>query len=609
MRTGSPVLTAPFAEAAPHDVTRRVLDALLRENVRECVTRGRVQHGADTAVVGALGEHERHATWLVTPHWTNGTLHVPVRPGRFLQDWHARDVPAVWTRATGATILSDVRDLLACFRAGLGAPDAATFAAFDEEVEAALLGHALSEEARHAYFAHAPRPLDWAARMLRADRLGAFADHPAYPTSRAKVGFDEPAWRAYAPEFGASFELRWLAVPRERFVSLGEERPACWPSFRDVGLPASLEATHDLVPVHPFLWNTQLDALLVTANLAGEVVRARRACLRATPTLSVRTVALADSPDWHVKLPLPIRTLGLRNVRFMHPGTLGDGARIGALLARLVEREGLADRVMIADETNGGHAGERFLAFLLRRYPAAAREGTLVPVASLMARTPAGRTVLEELARNAYAGDTHALWREYLDLTLRLHVTLWARYGVTLESNQQNTMLLVQPGRPLRLLLKDNDAPRILSDRLAALDPEARALLNGVDDTRIFAANARQLADLFTTITLHLNVAALIEGRARTEGVDARALYTDVRERIERVLAQGDLDDRDVRACVLNAERLPVKLMLTAGSLLDKRRTGAADVNKHYAYTAPNYLRPEGGTRLAPATPHDPHHA
>ncbi|MEQ4306251.1 hypothetical protein ABNF97_33540, partial [Plantactinospora sp. B6F1] len=42
---------------------------------------------------------------------------------------------------------------------------------------------------------------------------------------------------------------------------------------------------------------------------------------------------------------------------------------------------------------------------------------------------------------------------------------------------------------------------------------------------------------------------------------------------------------------VLTADRLPVKAMLTAGTLLPKQRTGCADINKYYLRTGPNYLR------------------
>ena len=45
-----------------------------------------------------------------------------------------------------------------------------------------------------------------------------------------------------------------------------------------------------------------------------------------------------------------------------------------------------------------------------------------------------------------------------------------------------------------------------------------------------------------------------------------------------------------LRARVLDADRLPVKAMITAGTLLTKERSGAADINKHYV-DGPNYLR------------------
>jgi hypothetical protein len=43
---------------------------------------------------------------------------------------------------------------------------------------------------------------------------------------------------------------------------------------------------------------------------------------------------------------------------------------------------------------------------------------------------------------------------------------------------------------------------------------------------------------------------------------------------------------------VLEAERLPVKAMVTAGTLLSKQRSGAADINKFYT-SGPNYLLQE----------------
>ncbi len=48
-----------------------------------------------------------------------------------------------------------------------------------------------------------------------------------------------------------------------------------------------------------------------------------------------------------------------------------------------------------------------------------------------------------------------------------------------------------------------------------------------------------------------------------------------------------------LRARVLDADRLPIKAMVTAGTLLTKERSGAADINKYYV-SGPNYLRAAG---------------
>ncbi|WP_262402277.1 hypothetical protein [Actinomadura sp. CNU-125] len=49
--------------------------------------------------------------------------------------------------------------------------------------------------------------------------------------------------------------------------------------------------------------------------------------------------------------------------------------------------------------------------------------------------------------------------------------------------------------------------------------------------------------------------------------------------------------DAFLRSRTLDAATLPGKAMVTAGTLVDKARTGAADINKHYGPAGPNYLR------------------
>ena len=421
-------------------------------------------------------------------------------------------------------------------------------AAFERECREALRALRLHDAVR-------PRP----EGFTRYEALAATVDHPVYPTARCRLGLDERDLLAYAPEFAPSFRLVWTAVPG---ATRHGERPAWWPDPADLGLPDG----HDVFPVHP------LTARLIP-TVPGPAVMVR-------PTLSMRTVAVG--PREHLKLPLPTSTLGLRNRRVIVPGTLSDGALVERVLRAVAAREGVP--VLLADEQTYGHADDPLRGYLVRRLPA---EG--VPVAALLAATPGGRYVIEELT-----GDVAGFFAAYLDVLFGWNVMLTARYGIALEAHQQNVAIV--PGDPLRIMIKDNDGALIDRGRLAralghAPGPEEFA------DPRLLTDDPEALARVFVTITVHLCAGALAFGLAERGLLPLGTGLGLVRERLAAALDAHD-HTGFLRARTLGADRLPVKAMVTAGTLVGKDRTGAADINKHYGPPGPNYLKDvPGGTR------------
>lgn len=591
-------------------ICARVLDALLREDVRSCVSQS--VPVSSSALPEQFAIHVNLAgTWLKAEHFGGGCLWIPVAEAGFMQAWRSAGLPWIWQEKNRVAELHAVEDIIACFARGLPAGAAALFSAFAQECKVAAMHHELSEAERARWFGEFGKRQDaaagadlprWHDRLLHYDRLGAFLDHPLYPTARAKLGFDAEALAAYGPEFQRRFRLRWLAVPRALYhPSVGDEQgwPAPWPGFADVGLPNALADTHALVPVHPFVWENQLGALLAESGLDEQAIRAPRACVAVAPTLSVRTVVLLDAPEWHLKLPLTIRTLGAKNIRTIKPSTIRDGHGIQTLLGAIAEREPqIGKRLLLTDERRGAHVDHRmFLAYILRRYPhETLQDSTLIPVAALPAQAPSGKLVAEEAAARFYGGDFASFFDDYLDLTLRLHLLLWLRYGIALESNQQNSVLVFSRQQPrLRLLLKDNDAARIHLDYLGRRWPALASHLAQLQDRRIAVDDALPLAQMFTTITLQLNIAVLVERFAAALGRPTASLYATVRCRIETVLAELAAAGEDIamaRRVLLEDERLPIKYLLIAATLAEKNETGAADVNKFYGRSAPNFLRP-----------------
>lgn len=581
-------------DTAEAELLTRVLSALLREDIVGLRTRSTLVHRPD-------------GPWLrlpatVTTTAADGALLLPVTEDGFQHTYAAR-LPLLVreSKESSAVHLTTCDTVLTVLRALAEPVDRDGFDAFAEECRQTLatmrLHEATGEEiAEGLTDLYGTDLADWTGLRggLAYETLAARLDHPVYPTARGRSGLDESQLRYYAPEFHPTFALEWFALPRESVTVTGD-LPDGWPTPSGLGL-ADLDRTHVALPVHPLTVGAPLDAALREAGLADRAVLADRAYLAVVPTLSMRTVAPAAAPSLHLKLPLATATLGLRNKRSIKPGTLVDGAAGQRLLAAVIDREPrFKGRVLHADETVYAHAGHALLAVLCRRYPTDLDDSVVVPLAALLAEAPGGALVVDRLADRFHGGDTTALLDAVLTLLFDWQTTLFG-YGIALESHQQNVSLVLgpEPG-DLRLLLKDNDGPRINRTRLTAKFGQDDGTW-GFDDARTFTTDDRAVADVFTTITVHLCAGAYAFGLARHGRAPLQDLLDLVRDRLTEAIDRLGGDAAAVlRERVLNAPELPVKAMVSAGTLLSKERSGAADINKHYT-TGPNYLLREGGS-------------
>ncbi|MFI0818377.1 IucA/IucC family protein [Streptomyces sp. NPDC021098] len=594
-------------EEAEEELLGRVLDTLFREDAYRLRSRARTVRRPD-------------GTWLRIAPGEGGDVLLPVEPEGFQCEIRARRPVTLrceqpWSPAgaarpapdgAGSVVLMGLDAVLGRLRGGVADEDRELYDAFVGEchqaLEAARLHGRIRPGVVETLVARYGEERRWAGMGggVAYDTLAAFRDHPVYPTSRGRAAFGEDDLRAHAPEFAPAFALRWLALPRAAIGGAPGRLPGWWPSPGELGLPRALDADHLAFPVHPLTVGRSLTAALDATGLRERARLAERPWLGVRPTLSMRTVAVDDDPLVHLKLPLTTATLGLRNRRTVKPGTLVDGEAAQRLVEAVIAREPrFTDTVLLADETTHLHAGHELLATLVRRYPPGLENAQVVPLAGLLARTPDGGLVADALAERHYGGDLFALLDAYLTLLFDFHTTLFA-YGIALEAHQQNTSLVFDgtggPATPrLRLLIKDHDGPRVHAIRLAAMIGGADAAdLCGFDDRRILTAGDGPVADVFTTITVHLCAAALAFelaalGRAPLD-VLLRRLRDRLTEAVERTGAvYPGAAGAVLRARVLDADRLPVKAMVTAGTLFTKARSGAADVNKHYV-TGPNYL-------------------
>jgi hypothetical protein len=400
------------------------------------------------------------------------------------------------------------------------------------------------------------------------DAAAARLPHPAYPTWAARCGWSAEDSLRYGPEHSPTFLLRWAAVPASAVVRAGVPVPPWWPEFSDVGLPASMAAGFELFPVHP-----------LTAGLLPSSARlAPASFLAVRPTLSVRTVDVLCAAGVQLKLPLGTSTLGLRNKRSIMPGTLADGALVRGVLAAIVARDLTLGRLLLADDGNYAHAGHPYLGYLLRLLPDDLIGYPVVPVAALLAPS-----VIDELAGR----DLPGWFRGYCALVFGIAVRLFVRYGIALESHQQNAALVRG-----HLLVKDFDGALINYPRLAAALGPAAPDRAQFADQRLLTESDDDLANVFITITVHLCAGAIAFGLADRGRAPLPVLISIVRETLVAALDEygGAPAAALLAARLLEHDRLPGKAMVTAGTLVDKSRTGAGDINKYYGTTGPNYL-------------------
>ncbi|MFZ9034520.1 MAG: IucA/IucC family protein [Francisellaceae bacterium] len=518
-------------------------------------------------------------------------IRIAVKPHDFLQDWYTEashwqvNVDGNWRHRSNMMAL--MRRL---YRSTGGCEETLKLAI--AEYKQAVFQAILRPVPKASIIGYSTLGMD---SLKHYDHLAAFVDHPLYPTARAKLGFSAQDLIHFSPEYQNDFTLIWLAIDKRK-VTLTDEMPDFWPSFSDVGLLQSLSQDFQLFPVHPFTLSMTLQAL------KDHHIDYRLAPLRAItviPTLSVRTLIIKSHSHYHLKLPLPIRTLSTKNIRLVKPSTLYDGHNIAMLLNKIISTDVmLSQRLSVCDESQGAHiADDSKLAYIVRHYPKTDHQ-CIIPVAALSADEN-GKLVVCRVADRYYQGDINAFLTDYLHLQLSVHLRLVINYGIALEANQQNSMLLIDTSlnKPrLSLLLKDNDAPRIEAKFIKSYHPHLNQYLDKLKDIRIKEADCNSLIQMFITIILQLNCACIIEILTAKALVDRHWAYQRLGELLSQLLTKtndGSISRRSslIRSTLFEADYLDIKYLYTAGTFLPKSKTLATDINKFYGQTARNFIK------------------
>lgn len=321
----------------------------------------------------------------------------------------------------------------------------------------------------------------------RTSEQGLVCGHPFHPFPKSTVGFHSEDKQRYSPELGASFQLCYMAVHRDRYSTewVDEQTESQFKQALETLLQeqwrmqsGSIANDYTLLPMHPWQYEhvQQLpdvqqyiqQRLLIPLGAAGPL---------AYPTSSVRTVYVPDM-NCNMKLPLNIQITNLtrNNSQEQMQRTL-EAARY------VLDRDGFADEqdTHIAYEKGIGtctFTDEQITRLFTVAYRPVTFDPTCTYVLSSLVEghVPGGMSrlvkMLEEYVQQhgraqagTEVGHHHASqmliqqaerWlQDYLELSLLPIVRIAEQEGIHFEAHLQNTLVTLHEGMPKQFILRD----------------------------------------------------------------------------------------------------------------------------------------------------------
>ncbi|MEV7891336.1 IucA/IucC family protein [Streptomyces sp. NPDC002817] len=360
-----------------------------------------------------------------------------------------------------------------------------------------------------------------------------FFGHRFHPTPKARTG-DPRAWSAYAPEAGAAFPLRHLAV-REHLIAEEAAEPSATAALDR--LRADVPTGYRLLPAHPWQYDTLREHPALSAALEnGDVLDLGPGGRPFAATASVRT--LYDGETF-LKFSLNVRITNClrKNSSYELSGAVALTRVLAPALADLAERfpgsavlREPAYRTLALPGPDGGPDQALFEGFgvIVREgLPERLAPGTTALLAAAVAdEYPSSGAHISRLLDGADAQAALDWWSAYLDLLVPPVLAAYFDHGLVLEPHLQNVLVCVDgDGMPAQVLFRDLEGTKLVpehhADTLAALPPEVAGPMTydaqrGWDRV-VYCLLVNHVAELLAALAdLHPAAEAELWGRVRS---------------------------------------------------------------------------------------------
>ncbi|WP_282602072.1 IucA/IucC family protein [Paracoccus sp. PARArs4] len=280
--------------------------------------------------------------------------------------------------------------------------------------------------------------------------------HWMHPCPKALTGMSPSEEVAMTPDWQGRLRLHALSVEADRLEATDSAVIRQLPGF-DID-PGKGRA---LLPVHPLTWDRLRD------TPAAQGIRDLRPVgPEWIATSSVRTLWHPDSP-WQVKISLPVTITNSQRINKRHE------LLTGPVMARAVAGLPSFGPMRIVTDphwaTLRGDTPETGFEVVFRQNPL--RGDAVMQVAGLCAAPLPGQSSL--LARMVAGHDPRDWFAAYLDCAVAPLLRMYDRTGIAFEAHQQNALLDLTRGLPMRCDYRDNQGFYVVRDMAT---PEMRAI-------------------------------------------------------------------------------------------------------------------------------------
>lgn len=382
--------------------------------------------------------------------------------------------------------------------------------------------------------------------LLFLEQWGAIG-HPYHPSFRAKTGFTRREVLQNSPEFQAKISIHWCALRKEKACSssssvpfdalIAQEFPKEYVLWQEK-LKCNHLNSNDYypVPVHPWQWRNQLQ------TLCAQMIDDKSLILfphhqTLIPSMSLDVMLSEENSNCVIQLATQINAPYAKNAELSdfnpHKGEISSW--ISTLLLSdthyrdtlFVTRE-LGD-IKLIDHSVPNYQQNK-LSTCLKQNPAQLLQANqkAVPLSSLLATSPLTKTTLLHEIITASELDPLAYFSLYCHKILFSQIHLLLKYGITLNAQPHNTLIIFTENKPQGLIISNLKSLKIADHPFYERIEKPQIL----SKSSINTSDLNALRTLFIQGTLQNNIRYLIDSLHNEYQLSIPQLWNVVRQTI-----------------------------------------------------------------------------